>query len=115
MKGTLVLHIGTAACIGLLAMGCDGGTAKSESTVKVSDTTGIPIAYAQLEDNVKHDMLLIQTTFDLGDGTFVMVAGNVQETFEGIRLYRYRLLQDSTPEILAYSSPGYDSWTMLPT
>ncbi len=83
--------------------------------VRVNDTTGSPIAYPALEDNIKHDTLLIQTTFDLGDGTFVMVAGNVQETFEGIRLYRYRLLPDSAAQILAYSSPGYDSWTMLPT
>jgi hypothetical protein len=59
--------------------------------------------------------LLIQTTFDLGDGTFVMVAGNQEPTFEGIRLYRYKVLADSTPLVLSYSTPGYDSWTMFPT
>ncbi len=74
-----------------------------------------PKAYLALEDNIKHDTLLIQTTFDLGDSTFVMVAGNVEPTFEGIRLYRYTLLPDSAARIIAASSPGYDSWTMLPS
>ena len=115
MKGARVGLVGIVTCLGVLPTGCGNGTTKNGSAVRVSDTTGSPVLYAQLEDNVKHDTLLIQTTFDLGDGTFIMVAGNVQETFEGIRLYRYRLLPDSAAEILAYSSPGYDSWTMLPT
>lgn len=76
---------------------------------------GAPIAFAQVEDNIAHDTLLIQTTFDLGDSTYVMVAGNVQETFEGLRLYRYRFTPDSSVEMMAISSPAYDSWTMLPT
>ena len=74
-----------------------------------------PHEFAQLEDNLQHDTLLIQTTFDLGDGTFVMVASNTVETFEGLRLYRYRFQADSTVELMAVSSPAYDSWTMLPT
>ena len=74
-----------------------------------------PTSYAIVDDNIRHDTLLIQTTFDMGDGSFVMVAGNVDPTFEGIRLYRYKAQPDSTGEILAASSPGYDSWTMLPT
>lgn len=74
-----------------------------------------PVTYSQLEDNIKHDTLLIQTTFDMGDSTFVMVAGNIEPKFEGIRLYRYKLLPDSNASVLSYSSGGYDSWTMLPT
>lgn len=74
-----------------------------------------PVAFASLDDNIRHDTLLIQTTFDMGDSTFVMVAGNVNPTFEGIRLYRYKARPDSSAEILAASTPGYDSWTMLPT
>ncbi len=74
-----------------------------------------PHEFAQLEDNLQHDTLLIQTTFDLGDSTFVMVASNTAETFEGLRLYRYRFQADSAVELMAVSSPAYDSWTMLPT
>ncbi|MFN3876652.1 MAG: hypothetical protein ACK4L7_12160, partial [Flavobacteriales bacterium] len=53
-------------------------------------------------------------TFDLGDSTFLMVASNREDTFEGLRLYRYRPGADSSAEVLAVSSPAYDSWTMLP-
>lgn len=74
-----------------------------------------PFAFEAIEDNIAHDTLLIQTTFDLGDSTFVMVAQNVEDTFEGLRLYRYRFLPDSSVEMMAISSPAYDSWTMLPT
>ncbi|MEO8591279.1 MAG: hypothetical protein ABI432_18010 [Flavobacteriales bacterium] len=74
-----------------------------------------PLEFAQVDDNLHHDTLLIQVTFDMGDGSFVMVASNMEETFEGVRLYRYRLKPDSTADMLAVSSPGYDSWTMLPT
>lgn len=74
-----------------------------------------PWPFAQVEDNLRHDTLLIQTTFDLSDGTFLMVAGHVDGTFEGLRLYRYRFAPDSSAEMLAISPPGYDSWTMLPT
>lgn len=74
-----------------------------------------PNDFPVLDDNIRHDTLLIQTTFDMGDSTFVMVAGNVNPSFEGIRLYRYKLLPDSNAQVLASSAPGYDSWTMYPT
>lgn len=70
--------------------------------------------FAQFDQNVFHDTLLVQTSFDLGDSTFIMVASNVEDTFEGLRLYRYRFTADSTIEHVAISSPAYDSWTMLP-
>lgn len=71
--------------------------------------------FPQVADNVRNDTLAIQTTFDLGDGTFVMVASSVVETFEGLRLIRYALLPDSNARVIATSAPAYDSWTMLPT
>jgi hypothetical protein len=74
-----------------------------------------PWPFAALDDNIAHDTLLIQTTLDLGDSTYLMVASNVEETFEGLRLYRYRFTADSTVEMMAISPPAYDSWTMLPT
>lgn len=74
-----------------------------------------PVPFTALDDNIRHDTLLIQTTFDMGDGTFVMVAGNVEPKFEGIRLYRYQLLPDSNAQVLSHSNGAYDSWTMLPT
>ncbi|MBK8498598.1 MAG: hypothetical protein IPL52_07220 [Flavobacteriales bacterium] len=74
-----------------------------------------PFPFATIDDNIEHDTLLIHVTFDLGDSTFVMVAQNVADTFEGLRLYRYRFSADSTVEMIAVSPPAYDSWTMLPT
>jgi len=74
-----------------------------------------PIEFRAIEDNLVHDTLLIQTTFDLSDGSYVMVASNREDTWEGLRLYRYRLKADSLAELLAVSAPAYDSWTMLPT
>ncbi len=76
------------------------------------------IHFPQVADNIQHDTLAIQTTFDLGDGTFVMVAANVEEPEEqkkGLRLYRYRAMPDSSAAIVSVSPPAYDSWTMLPT
>ena len=73
-----------------------------------------PHEFAQVDDNLHHDTLLIQVTFDMGDGSFVMVASNKEETFEGVRLYHYRFKPDSAVDMIAASSPGYDSWTMLP-
>ena len=73
------------------------------------------VDFPQVADNIRHDTLVIQVTFDMGDGSFVMVASNITETFEGLRLYRYTLLTDSNAQVLAHSSPAYDSWTMLPT
>ncbi len=74
-----------------------------------------PLAFNIVDDNLQHDTLLTQVTFDMGDGSFVMVASNVEETFEGLRLYRYRFTPDSTVEMMAISPPAFDSWTMLPT
>lgn len=74
-----------------------------------------PFDFPMVEDNLEHDTLLVQVTFDLLDGTYIMVASNRQETFEGLRLYRYRLNPNGTPEMLTISTPAYDSWTMLPT
>ena len=74
-----------------------------------------PFTFRQFDQNVYHDTLLVQTTFDLGDSSYIMVASNVTETFEGLRLYRYQFKPDSAVEMMAVSSPAYDSWTMLPT
>ena len=104
-----------AALSSVLLPGCSSPRAEKEPSAPTAWEHGeAPIAYPAISDNVQHDTLLIQTTFDLGDSTYVMVAGNVEETFEGIRLFRYQLLPDSTARILSYSTPGYDSWTMLP-
>lgn len=74
-----------------------------------------PIALPIVDDNLAHDTLLIQVTFDMRDGSYLMVASNQETTFEGLRLYRYKLNHDGSPHMLAISSPAYDSWTMLPT
>jgi hypothetical protein len=68
-----------------------------------------------LDDNVKHDTLLIYTTHALGDGTFIMAAKNKDAADDGgLRLYQYRPKPDSSAEILAYSKEGFGSYTMLP-
>lgn len=93
-----------------------GTTPQGTTTTVLRDVPGRPPhPFRQFDQNIAHDTLLVQTSFDLGDGTFVMVAGNVEETFEGLRLIRYRFKPDSTVERMAVSSPAYDSWTMLPT
>ncbi len=74
-----------------------------------------PHPFDQFDQNVWHDTLLVQTSFVLGDGSQLMVASHVEDTFEGLRLYRYTLRPDSSVQILAVSSPAYDSWTLLPT
>lgn len=106
----------------LLLVGCDPKPPEEQTVVieprppiVLSDEPGAPLPFPMVEDNVKHDTLLVQVTFDAGDGTFLMVASNVTETFEGLRLYRYRALPDSSALIISASSPAYDSWTMLPT
>ncbi len=110
----------------LLIVGCtsptpaDGDQATTEKPARDTSHWHSPdalerIHFPQVADNIQHDTLAIQTTFDLGDGTFVMVAANAEETFEGLRLYRYELLPDSNARIIAASAPAYDSWTMFPT
>lgn len=82
----------------------------------VATTPGAPpLEVPVVDDNVRHDTLLVQVTFDLGDGTYVMVASHREETFEGLRLYHYIARPDSSAEVLHVSAPAYDSWTMLPT
>lgn len=74
-----------------------------------------PHDFPMIEDNLQHDTLLIQATFDLGDSTFLMVASNAMDNFEGLRLYRYRFTAGDSVQMMAISPPAYDSWTMLPT
>jgi len=98
----------------LLVAGCGIPDApRSESRTDLD--LGKPYPFPAIDDNIVHDTLLIQTTLDLGDSTYLMVASNVTETFEGLRLYRYRFAADSTVEMMIISPPAYDSWTMLPT
>lgn len=93
--------------------------AERKSSPEEEASTEIPgvraFHYNAVDDNVRHDTLLIQTTFDLGDGSYVMVASHRDERFEGLRLYRYRPGADSSAHMIAISSPAYDSWTMLPS
>ena len=84
---------------------------QAASTLPVWERWDLPI----LPDNVRHDTLLVHTTYDLGDGLFLMAAQNNNYDRVGIRLYLYRPKADSSAEILAWSKPGYDSETMLPT
>lgn len=103
---------------GMFTACTNGGTPGHGSPAPVviqPSADGAPLAIPVVDDNVRHDTLLIQVTFDLGDGTHLMVASNVEETFEGLRLYHYRARPDSSAEILHVSAPAYDSWTMLPT
>ena len=104
-----------ALCFGLVACGGDPAPTDQTTRTALAITGRSPYEFAQVEDNLQHDTLLIQTTFDLGDSTYIMVASNVSETFDGLRLYRYRFGADSTVQMMAISSPAYDSWTMLPT
>lgn len=97
----------------LLLAACDAGGPKESSASVVHGEKAV--AFGVVDDNIRHDTLLIQTTYDMGDSTYVMVASHVEPRFEGIRLYRYTLLPDSNARILSYSNGAYDSWTMLPT
>jgi hypothetical protein len=68
-----------------------------------------------VDDNVRHDTLLVQVTFRLTGKKYVMVASHMDENFDGLRLYLYSPGADSSALVHAHSSPAYDSWTMLPT
>jgi hypothetical protein len=98
----------------LFMLGCTAAEKPAPTPASVIRGSG-PFAFPAIDDNLAHDTLLIQTTFDLGDMTYLMVASKMEETFEGLRLYRYRFAADSAVEMMAISSPAYDSWTMLPT
>ncbi len=104
----------------LLACGGDTGTGTTTSAEAKTDSSGMLPAWQRLElpilaDNVRHDTLLVHTTYDLGEGRFLMAAQNNNYNKEGIRLYLYRPQPDSSAQLLAWSKPGYDSETMLPT
>ncbi len=111
--------IGSIATV--LLVGCGGQENPPTTTPRnrpdaVRSALGFePLAFKIVDDNLRHDTLLTQVTLDMSDGSFVMVASNVEETFEGLRLYHYRFAVDSAVNMLAVSNPGYDSWTMLPT
>lgn len=116
MKPLLVLLL----CIALAACGPSGSSSEASSTAMLPPLGADARVYAlvdrpNLDDNVKHDTLLIYTTHALGDGTFMMAARNVDDTREGLRLFLYRPRPDSTADVIAASSPAYDSYTMLPT
>lgn len=105
-----------------LLIGCGGNAPEpaANTTIPAPDSTAALPAWKVLDlpimaDNVRHDTLLVHTTYDLGDGLFLMAAQNNDYNKEGIRLYLYRPKADSSAEILACSKPGYDSETMLPT
>jgi len=109
------------ALVALSIASCTGGETKeavsgtselpASSTLPAWNRWDLPI----LPDNVRHDTLLVHTTYDLGEGLFLMAAQNNDYNREGIRLYLYRPKADSSAQILAWSKPGYDSETMLPT
>ena len=114
MSKSIVYALSTA-----LALAACGGTAVEQKTepshTVLQSAEGMPLELPIVDPNVKHDTLLVQVAFAVGDGTYLMVASNVTESFEGLRLYHYRAQPDSSTEIIAVSAPGYDSWTMLPT
>lgn len=115
IPGSLRAAVATTI-VGLVSCGEGSSSVPLSADQTVAVRGAAPHEFAQVEDNLQHDTLLIQTTFDLGDSTYIMVASNVEETFDGLRLYRYRFFgPDSTFEMMAVSTPAYDSWTMLPT
>lgn len=106
---------GILALLSVLAA-CTGPVPQEPPAPTVHEPEGsAPLSYPQVDDLLQHDTLLIQTTFDLGDGTWVMVASHVEERRAGLRLYRFRTLADNSAQVLAVSSPGYDSETLYPT
>jgi len=114
MSKSLALILAVAVTI----IGCgdpvvEQKTETSQTVLQTAD--GMPLELPIVETNVRHDTLLVQVAFAVGDGTYLMVASNVTESFEGLRLYHYRAQPDSSAEVIAVSAPGYDSWTMLPT
>ncbi|HOZ41492.1 MAG: hypothetical protein IPN62_02995 [Flavobacteriales bacterium] len=99
----------------LILWGCGPSNTPAGPTADPTVPGRTPLELPIVPDNLRHDTLLVQVTLGLSDSTYLMVASNRDETFEGLRLYRYRLDADSNAAYLAVSSPAYDSWTMLPT
>lgn len=99
------------------AIACDRQPGPKPSTETAIDPKGQweRVEFPTVEDNVRNDTLLVQVTFDLGKGNFLMVAGNVEETRDGLRLYLYHPDRDSNAVVTACSKPGFDSYTMYPT
>lgn len=93
----------------------DSGQPTTDNQQLPTPLDSIPrLPFPIVDDNVFHDTLAVQVTFDLMNDDYLMVASNMEETFEGLRLYRYRMNKNDH-DMLAVSSPAYDSWTMLPT
>ena len=103
-----------AVALALTLVGCEGAAPPSHSAKREVPGRS-PLELPVIPDHLRHDTLLIQVTLGFPDSSYLMVAGHVEETFDGLRLYRYRFGQDSTVEYMATSAPAYDSWTMLPT
>ena len=102
----------------MLIIGCASETDETPNAVPERPKAGIQLPL--IDDNLFHDTLLIHETFAMPNGTFFMSARNNEELDSnqldpGLRLYNYRLKADSTPEILSYSNPAYDSWMMRPS
>lgn len=100
------------------AIGCGPTPAPPKGTPAVAADTGAVwkrVEFPTVADNVRNDTLLVQVSFDLGDGTYMMVASNVQENRDGLRLVHYRPTADSAAQVIASSKPGYDSFTLYPT
>ena len=96
IPGSLRAAVATTI-VGLVSCGEGSSSVPLSADPTVAVRGAAPHEFAQVEDNLQHDTLLIQTTFDLGDSTYIMVASNVEETFDGLRLYRYRFFgTDST-------------------
>ncbi len=115
---TLVGGISLLSILLLTACGTDNSARSEEAGPQPPTELNVPGAPWPLPivaDDLRNDTLLVQVTFDVGDGTHLMVASHVEENFQGLRLYHYRARPDSTAELYHVSAPGYDSWTMFPT
>lgn len=97
--------------LGLLACGTAEQTNSDIAAIPERPLAGIKLQ--PIENNVDNDTILVHETFRLSDGSFVMSARHIEEKFVGLRLYHYKVQNDEI-EMLAISSPGYDSWMFRP-
>jgi hypothetical protein len=117
------MRIGLLLCVLFVACAEKPHPEPEPEVLTATPTAGNSISFPQVDDNIVHDTLMIQTTFDLRDGSFLMIASHVQDDERqaagdrsaGLRLHHYRLEADGSPRILASSPPAHDSWTMFPT